>query len=77
MPFSKISEYLPDKTRLIFASFAFLIFLTFMNTPAQSESKNVPNDWQTLAEQTDYQKSWRYTETIAFAQKLGESVAVA
>ncbi|MBA3632546.1 MAG: M14 family metallopeptidase [Acidobacteria bacterium] len=44
-----------------------------MKTPAQSESKNVPPDWQTLAEQTNYQKSWRYADTIAFAQKLAKA----
>jgi len=44
-----------------------------MNTNAQSESQNVPKDWQTLAEQTDYQKTWRYAETIAFSQKLAKA----
>jgi Zinc carboxypeptidase len=50
-----------------------LIFLTFMTTNAQSESPNVPKDWQTLAEQTDYRKSWNYADTIAFAQKLDKA----
>ncbi len=44
-----------------------------MNTKAQSESPNVPKDWQTRAEQTDYQKTWNYAETIAFAQKLDKA----
>ena len=44
-----------------------------METKAQSESKNVPKEWQTLAEQTDYHKSWNYADTIAFAQKLAKS----
>ncbi len=44
-----------------------------MNTNAQSESKNVPKEWQTLAEQTDYRKSWNYANTIAFAQKLAKA----
>ena len=44
-----------------------------MNTNAQSESTNVPKEWQTLAEQTGYQKTWRYAETIAFAQKLDKA----
>lgn len=74
MSFSNICEYLRryHKIRLIFA-IAFLIFLISMKTPAQSESKNVPKDWQTLAEQTDYQKSWRYAETIAYANKLAKA----
>ena len=44
-----------------------------MNTNAQSDSNNVPKDWQTLAEQTDYRKSWNYADTIAFAQKLAKA----
>jgi len=47
-----------------------IILLSFMNTNAQSESKNVPKEWQTLAEQTDYQRTWNYADTIRFAQKL-------
>ncbi|MBS1792575.1 MAG: peptidase M14 [Acidobacteria bacterium] len=41
-----------------------------MTAGAQSESSNVPQDWQTLAERTDYHKSWNYADTVAFAQKL-------
>ncbi|MGI8883762.1 MAG: M14 family zinc carboxypeptidase, partial [Pyrinomonadaceae bacterium] len=44
-----------------------------MNTTAQSESKNVPDEWQTLAEQTEYRKSWNYADTIAFARKLAKA----
>ncbi len=44
-----------------------------MNTNAQSESGNVPKEWQTLAEQTNYQQTWRYAETIAFANKLDKA----
>jgi len=44
-----------------------------MKTPAQSESKNVPKDWQTFAEQTDYRKTPRYAETIAYSQKLDKA----
>ncbi len=44
-----------------------------MTTKAQSESKNVPQEWRTLAEQTDYKKSWNYADTIAFANKLAKA----
>ncbi|HEY8563040.1 MAG TPA: M14 family metallopeptidase [Pyrinomonadaceae bacterium] len=44
-----------------------------MNANAQSESPNVPKGWQTLAEQTDYRKSWNYADTIAFARKLDQA----
>ena len=50
-----------------------LITLFFMNIKAQSESKNVPNEWQTQAEKTDYRKSWNYADTILFAQKLAQA----
>ena len=44
-----------------------------MKTPAQSESANVPADWRTFAEQTDYRKTPRYAETVAYARKLDEA----
>ena len=50
-----------------------LICLSFMNSNAQSESKNVPKDWQTYAEQTDYRKTPRYAETIDYARKLDKA----
>jgi hypothetical protein len=56
---------------LIFVSFSF--FITAMNTQAQSESTNVPKDWQTLAETTNYRKTWNYADTIRFAQKLDKA----
>ena len=49
------------------------VFLSFMTAQAQSESPNVPKDWQTLAEQTEYRKSWNYADTIGFARKLDDS----
>ncbi len=50
-----------------------LIFLFSMDTKAQSESKNVPADWLTFAEQTDYRKTPHYDETIAYSQKLDKA----
>jgi hypothetical protein len=41
-----------------------------MSANAQSESKNVPKEWKTLAEQTNYKKSWNYDDTISYAQRL-------
>lgn len=49
------------------------IFAISMKTNAQSESKNVPQDWQTYAETTDYKKTPRYAETIEYARKLAKS----
>ena len=53
--------------------FTVLVFLFCMNINAQSESKNVPEEWRTLAEQTDYHKSWNYADTIKFARKLAQA----
>jgi murein tripeptide amidase MpaA len=36
----------------------------------QSESVNIPEKWKTLAEKSNYQKTWRYEETIKFAESL-------
>jgi hypothetical protein len=48
-----------------------LIFLTVGY--AQSESANVPAAWQTTAEKTDYAKTSRYDEAIAYAKKLDKA----
>jgi len=44
-----------------------------MKITAQSESSNVPKNWQTFAEQTDYRETPRYAETIAYSQKLDKA----
>jgi len=56
---------------LFFALFS-AAFLT-LNAQAQSESMNVSKDWQTFAEQTGYQKTPRYAETIEYSRKLDKS----
>ena len=61
------------RPRAIFAITVFSFFLFSMKTPAQSESLNVPKDWQAFAEQTDYRKTPRYPETVAFARKLDKA----
>ena len=43
------------------------------NVNAQSDSANVPKEWQTLAEQTDYHKTWNYDDTIAFSKRLDKA----
>lgn len=48
-----------------------LIILIFMqNLTAQSTSQNVPPDWLTLAEKTNYRQTPRYAETVVYSQKL-------
>jgi hypothetical protein len=44
-----------------------------LNVQAQSESMNVSKDWQTFAEQTDYQKTPRYAETVEYSRRLDKS----
>jgi hypothetical protein len=45
-----------------------ILFAQSMNS--QSETKNIPVDWQTFAEKTNYKKTPRYDETINFSKKL-------
>jgi hypothetical protein len=48
-----------------------LIILIFMqNLTAQSTSQNVPPEWLTLAEKTNYRQTPRYAETVVYSQKL-------
>ena len=56
----------------IFLVWTGFIFFIFMNIQAQSESKNVPKDWQTLSEKTDYRQTPRYAETVAYSRKLAD-----
>lgn len=56
---------------LLFCLASGLIFMG--KTYSQSESKNVAKDWQTLAEQTDYHKTWNYDDTIGFSNKLDKA----
>jgi len=75
MLFSKTCEKFSNfnSLQMIFIFFICAGFLFPMKTRAQSESKNVPIDWQTYAEQTDYRKTPRYAETVAYAQKLDKA----
>ncbi len=56
-------------------TFICLIFISIfsMTTKAQSESPNVPKDWQTYAEKTDYRETPRYKETVEFSKKLADA----
>jgi hypothetical protein len=47
-----------------------IISILMQNILAQSESQNVPAVWQTAAERTDYRQTARYSETVAYSQKL-------
>ncbi len=60
------------QTSKFFVSLCFIFFL-FMSISAQSESTNVPKEWQTFAEKTEYRQTPRYAETIAFSQKLDQA----
>jgi murein tripeptide amidase MpaA len=73
MSFSSRNFLSPNQAQTIIAAIIFSIFLFVMKTPSQSESPAVSQDWRTFAEQTDYRKTPRYAETVAFAQKLDKS----
>lgn len=47
-----------------------LLFVGVQLSFGQSDYGNVPPEWQTKAESTDYKQTWRYDETVAFAKKL-------
>lgn len=47
-----------------------VFLISMQNVSAQSDSPNVPTDWQTTAEKTDYRQTPRYDETIAYSKKL-------
>jgi murein tripeptide amidase MpaA len=57
----------------VFIFFTVIISCTFMTASAQSESKNVPPEWQTYSEKTEYRETPRYEETIAFSKKLDQA----
>lgn len=60
-----------NKSRLV-QFFVITLFSVSLcqNLFSQSESDNVPKNWQTFAEQTDYKKTSIYAETIEFARRL-------
>jgi len=72
MLFSKTTEKISyfNSPQMIFVFFICAGFLFSMKTNAQSESNNVPKNWQTFAEQTNYRKTPRYAENVAYSQKL-------
>jgi Zinc carboxypeptidase len=72
MIFAKSGRKNINKMPIAFV-FIGLIFLFMTKINAQSESANVPKNWQTFAEQTDYRKTPRYAETIDFARKLDKA----
>ena len=51
----------------------FITVLVFSVVFSQSESTNVPVDWQTFAEKSNYKKTPRYNETIAFSKRLAKA----
>ena len=71
---NSISDYLKFNQSFVISAFLVCsIFMLFVKTRAQSDSANVPREWRTFAEQTDYRKTPRYVETIAFARKLDQA----
>jgi murein tripeptide amidase MpaA len=49
------------------------LFGSAVCTFSQSESQNVPPEWQTAAEKTDYKKTSTYDEAIAYSKKLAQA----
>lgn len=47
-----------------------IVLVFFGSIFSQSESRNVPAEWLTVAEKTDYKKTSTYDETVAYCKKL-------
>jgi murein tripeptide amidase MpaA len=57
-----------QRQKPLFVTFWILLFLPFAFS--QSESKDIPPEWQTTAEQSDYKKTSTYDEAITYSRKL-------
>ncbi len=53
-----------------FAAALGIVLIFVMHALSQSDAGKIPPEWQTTAEKTDYQKTSRYDEAIAYAKKL-------
>ncbi|MGB9179346.1 MAG: M14 family metallopeptidase [Pyrinomonadaceae bacterium] len=62
---------------LLSARLILLAFVTILTSSyivmAQSTSPNVPAEWQTHAEKTDYRETPRYDETIEYSRRLAKA----
>ncbi len=47
-----------------------IISIITLNIFSQSDSTNIPSEWQTFAEKSNYQETPRYEETVSFSRKL-------
>lgn len=56
--------------RLLSSFLTLLLSTTSFIVMAQSTSQNVPAEWQTHAERTDYRETPRYDETIEYSKRL-------
>ncbi len=70
MSIESVKKFLGEKFPAILIFTICLIVANAMKTNAQSESKNISQDWLTYAEQTDYRQTPRYAETVEYARKL-------
>jgi hypothetical protein len=66
------------RNRMLRLAASLLLTITFFFTlngivMAQSTASNVPPEWQTLTEKTDYRETPRYDETMAYSRKLDEA----
>lgn len=71
-----VIEIIMSKNMLNLVRFMFLVVILSAfckNIFSQSMSVNVPKEWQTFAEKTDYQQTSRYSENIDFARRLDNS----
>ncbi|MFZ1700597.1 MAG: M14 family metallopeptidase [Pyrinomonadaceae bacterium] len=50
-----------------------IVLISALSVIAQSETTDIPPEWQTTAEATNYAKTSRYNETIEYAKKLAKA----
>lgn len=65
-----------ENLRNVYVRILVVLFLTSIAAAAalaQSESVNVPPEWQTTAEKTNYAKTSRYDDAVEYAKKLDKA----
>lgn len=59
-----------DRALIVFAMLSFPWLLLATPAFSQSEAKNIPDQWKTTAESTNYARTSRYDAAIAYARRL-------
>ncbi|MGB4989672.1 MAG: M14 family metallopeptidase [Pyrinomonadaceae bacterium] len=66
-----MKNMLSRSARIVFS--LTIVLISALSVIAQSETTDIPPEWQTTAEATNYAKTSRYNETIEYAKKLAKA----